>query len=113
MTTETKELPMVSVAFAEKMIAWNVDVAERKATDKAHDQYRLSESSYGATQSAVVVLRAKGFQQLRSMLRERRMYRGGDNPGQIYATDCKPIYIHHGDHGALECVCIAMSHRDI
>jgi len=113
MTTANPEMMTVSVAFIDNLLNVTKQETTRLVNAACHDQYRLSESSYGATQSAVIVLRAKGFQQLRSMIRERRFYRGGDNPGQIYAADCKPVYIHRGDHGEIEAVCIASNHRDI
>lgn len=59
----------------------------------------LNESSYGARQSAIIVVTFTSFLELRNAIRARRWRRSGENPGQVYGGDCELLHIHHGDFG--------------
>jgi hypothetical protein len=72
----------------------------------------LPESSYGATQSALVVLTFEKLSTLKEYIRIRRWRRYGENPGQAYMGSCELVAIHHGDYekaAVLKC----STHYDI
>ena len=73
---------------------------------------QLGESSYGATNSAVVAFEFKKLSELKEFIRSRRYRRGGDNPGQVYMWSCELIHIHTTDWSKVALL-ICSTHRDI
>ena len=84
-----------------------VEVGKREAT-----AIGLGESSYGATQSAVVAVEFTSLRDLIGKIRERRSRRSGDNPGQAYLWTCDLIHIHHSDYNHVALLKVA-THYDI
>ena len=72
----------------------------------------LGESSYGATQSALVAVEFTSFQALREEIRARRDHIRGDRPGMAYLWTCEVIHIHHNDYNKVAILKFA-KHWDI
>lgn len=72
----------------------------------------LGESGYGSTHSAVVAIEFKKLSELKSVIRDRRWRRYGDNPGQAFMGTCELIYIHTTDWGKTTLL-ICATHYDI
>lgn len=75
-------------------------------------QIDLDESSYGATQSCVVVFSSTSPLEARRRIRAGNWRTHGDNPGRLYAGSCKLIAVHRGDN-TTNYVCIASNYYDI
>lgn len=76
-------------------------------------QIDLDESSYGATSSAVIVIRAPTRRALTRLVRDRNFRYAGDNPGQAYAWSCKLLRAIKSDSGDWQGICISSTHFDI
>lgn len=76
----------------------------------------MNESSYGATQSALVLIWSdKSKRELVKHCNEHRYVRlhNGDRPGQVYAHSLQVLRYIKGDSSIWQAVCISSSHWDI
>ena len=75
------------------------------------NQIAFNDGDYGSP-SYVVVLTADTWLALRDRIRERRWRRNGDNPGQMYAMDCKLLHVAKTDAGP-SAVCLVTQYYDV
>lgn len=89
----------------------------QKGLADGHEQVvaiRLAESNYGATQSAVSVLRGKSREEVRKKCDEFRWRKNGENPGQIYMSTCEVVRApRKTEENDWEAIVIIATHRDI
>lgn len=86
------------------------------AIHSSEQSITMNESSYGATQSSLVLIWSdKSKRELEQHCTKRRYVRlhEGDRPGQVYAHSLTVLRYVKGDSAIWQAVCISSSHWDI
>jgi hypothetical protein len=91
---------MTTLEAMTRLVDQAYENGKRDGKREAH-AIHLPESSYGATQSAIVAVPFRGLRSLIDQIYSRRDYRHGDNPGMAYMWTCELIHIHHGDYESI------------
>ncbi len=109
-----KKLPddsKIGARFAANLIETAANEAYERGQREAQS-IRLGESSFGATQSAMVAFEFTSFKALRDEIRGRQWRVYGDRPGQAYHWTCELVYIHRSDYNRTAFL-LCSTHYDI